>query len=505
MTISRRDALKILGAGAAATLLPRPARGTRRPESEGTTSVDVVVVGAGFAGLCAARALVAAGRRVAVLDARDRVGGRVKAGKIAGQTIDLGGMWVGPSQTRLMTLLREYGIRTTPQYVAGRGLTELRGKRYFGEGEATGFPAAEEAALQSFFTKVRRLVAQVPMEEPWTARRAAEWDRVTMEEWIRTEVRNPAVRDLARLMVRGLFTVEPEELSLLFFLYYVRSGNSLEELWGETDAAQAFHVPGSMHQLAGRLGAELHDRLVLDAPVSAIGQDGDGVTVTSAAGQWRGRQAIVAVPLPLAGRIRYEPAVPSHRDALTQRSPMGSVIKFWVAYNEPFWRRRGLSAMVTSDRPPIDGFFDASPPDASVGLLVGFFEARTAIEWSGRPMDERRALIVRRVAELLGPEGADAVDYVDNDWPSEPWTRGCYGANMGPGVLTTLGPSLREACGRIHWAGTETSPVWSGYIEGAIRSGERAAAEVLAGGAVPAGYHARRIPDEGVEGICLRT
>jgi monoamine oxidase len=134
--------------------------------------------------------------------------------------------------------------------------------------------------------------------------------------------------------------------------------------------------------------------------------------------------------------------------------------------------------MVTSDQPPTDGFFDASPPDASVGLLVGFFEARTALEWTGRPMEERRKLIVARVAELLGPEGADAIDYVDADWPSEPWTRGCYGANMGPGVLTTLGPSLRVPSGRIHWAGAETSPVWSGYIEGAIRSGERAAADV---------------------------
>jgi monoamine oxidase len=394
--------------------------------------------------------------------------------------VDLGGQWVGPSQTRLLALLREYGIRTTPQYVKGRGITELGGRRYFGEGEAMGLGAADEAALNRVFAKVRALVAQVPLEEPWNAPTAKEWDRVTMDEWIRTEVRNPAARGMMQLMVQGLFTVEPEELSLLFFLSYVHSGNSLEELWGETDAAQAFHVPGSMHQLAGRMGADLHDSLVLEAPVSAIVQASSGVTVTSMAGQWRAGRVIVAVPLPLSGRIAYDPPVPPRRDALTQRSPMGSVIKYWVAYKEPFWRRRGLSALVTSDRPPTDGFFDASPPDAGLGLLVGFFEARSALEWTGRPMEERRKVIVARVAELLGPEGADPIDYVDNDWPSEPWTRGCYGANMGPGVLTTLGPALRAPFGRIHWAGTETSPVWSGYIEGAIRSGERAAAEVSA-------------------------
>ncbi|HWZ87101.1 MAG TPA: flavin monoamine oxidase family protein [Thermoanaerobaculia bacterium] len=479
MKLSRRDALRLLGAGAAATLLPAPARARLHCPAEGTRSADVAIVGAGFAGLTAARALIAAGREVVVLDARDRVGGRVKAGRIAGQTVDLGGQWVGAHQPRLIALLREYGIATTPQLVAGRGITELRGHRYYGEGEAMGLPPVDDAAVNRVFAKVRALVAQVPVEEPWTAPRAQEWDRITMDEWIRSEVRNPAARDLTRLMVQGLFTVEPEEVSLLFFLAYVRSGGSLEDLWGETDAAQAFHVPGSLHQLAGRMGAELHDRLALEAPVSAIGQDASGVTVTSAAGRWRAGRVIVAVPLPLSGRIAYDPAVPSRRDALTQRSPMGSVIKYWVAYREPFWRRKGLSALVTSDRPPTDGFFDASAPGAPVGLLVGFFEARTALAWTGRPMEERRAAIVARVADLLGPEGSDPLDYVDNDWPSEPWTRGCYGANMGPGVLTTLGPSLRAPVGRIHWAGTETSPVWSGYIEGAIASGQRAAAEVL--------------------------
>jgi monoamine oxidase len=470
--LTRRAALRLFGTGAAATLLPRPARAKSGAGADGTRTVDVVVVGAGFAGLCAARALAASGRKVVVLDARDRVGGRVKAGRIAGQTIDLGGMWVGPSQTRLLALLKEYGVATTPQWIQGH--------RYVGEGEAMGLPAADDAAVNRMFAKVRALVAQVPLEEPWTAAKAGEWDRITMDEWIRAEIRKPTARDLVRLMVQGLFTVEPEELSLLFFLSYVRSGNSLEELWGETDAAQAFHVPGSMHQLAGRMGADLHEILVLEAPVSAAVQDSTGVTVVSAAGQWRGQRAIVAVPLPLAGRIAYDPPLPSHRDALTQRSPMGSVIKYWVAYKEPFWRRRGMSAAVTSDQPPTDGFFDASPPDSSVGLLVGFFEARTAIAWSSRSMEERRKAIVGRVAELLGPEGKDAIDYVDNDWPSEPWTRGCYGANMGPGVLTTFGPALRTPVGRIHWAGTETSAAWSGYIEGAIRSGERAAAEVTA-------------------------
>ena len=158
---------------------------------------------------------------------------------------------------------------------------------------------------------------------------------------------------------------------------------------------------------------------------------------------------------------------------------MGSVIKFFVAYRTPFWRRRGWTGEVTSDRPPTSGFYDASPADESVGLLVGFIEADAALALSGRPMEERRHRVVQRVAELFGPEGGDAIEYVDADWPAETWSRGCYGAFMGPGTLTTLGPWLRAPFARVHWAGTESSPVWSGYVEGAILSGERAATEVL--------------------------
>jgi monoamine oxidase len=477
---TRRTALKLLGAGAAGSLFRGSLRGARLAPGEGTREADVIVVGAGFAGLTAARILAGGGRKVAILDARDRVGGRVKPGRIAGQTVDLGGQWVGPKQTHLLALLREYGIATTPQYVQGRCIVELNGRRVTGPGESYSLGSANDAAVSRLLARVGELVSQVPLEEPWTAPRAREWDRITVDEWIRSQTRNRDARAMMRLMVEGLYAAEPEEVSLLFFLSYIRSGGSLEEHWASENGAQAFHVPGSMHQLAGRMGAEVRGNLTLDAPVTAIAQDASGVTVRSMAGEWRADRVIVAVPVPLSARIVYDPALPPQRDALAQRSPMGSVIKYWIAYKEPFWRRHGLNGDVTSDRPPTDGFYDGSPPDASVGLLVGFISARSAIELTGRPIAERRKLVLGRIAELLGPEGADAIDYVENDWPAEPWTRGCYGANMGPGVLTTLGPALREPFGRIHWAGTETSPVWSGYIEGAIRSGERAAGEVRA-------------------------
>jgi len=475
VTLSRRDALKILGAGAAATLLPAPLRGRG---ADGSRSTDVAIVGAGFAGLCAARALLARGRKVVVLDARDRVGGRVRAGTIAGQSVDLGAQWVGADHERLKTLLAEYRIEKTDQFLEGKSLVELNGRRFWGRGDAVPLGQATDAALGRAYERIDALASRLPLEDPWKAPKAAEWDRITMEEWIRSQTRDPGARAMLRLIVEGLYTCEPDQVSLLFFLAYVRSGGTLEALWDTKDAAQAFVVPGGLHQLAGRLGAELHDVLVLDAPATSIVQDASGVTVTTPSGACRATRAIVTVPLPLTARIAYDPPLPPLRDALAQRSPMGSVIKYFVAYRQPFWRGRKWTGEVSSDRPPTSGFYDASPPDRSVGLLVGFIEADSALALTGRPMEERRRLVVSRIADLYCPEGADAIDYLDADWPAETWSRGCYGAFMGPGTLTTLGPSLRAPFRRVHWAGTETSPVWSGYVEGAIRSGERAATEV---------------------------
>jgi monoamine oxidase len=478
--VTRREALKLLGLGAAGSLAAGARGPLGSPVSGETREPDAVVVGAGFAGLSAARLLRRAGKKVVLLDARDRVGGRVKAGRIAGQGIDLGGMWVGRRHTRLLALLAEYGIPRIPQYLSGRCITEIQGKRYVGPGETASLGSQNDRELRRVWTRLNALVEEVPVESPWTATRAEDWDRMTLDEWIRTETRNDVVRRMMRLVSRGLFAVEPHEMSLLFFLFGVRSGDGLDEVWGMEQGAQAFHVPGGIHRLAARMAEELGNRVVREAPVTAVTQDAAGATVIASVGSWRAERVIIAIPLPLSARIHYDPALPARRDALAQRAPMASVVKYWIAYKEPFWRRRGWNALVETDAPPTDEFVDASPPSGEVGLIAGFIDSRLALEWMAQPAGQRKMRIAERIAHYLGPEGAEPIDYVDADWPSDPWTRGCYGATMGPGVLTTLGPDLRRPFGRIHWAGAETSSAWFGYIEGAIRSGERAAGELLA-------------------------
>ena len=472
---TRRDVLKILGAGATGLAAPAFALGDNK-----TNRVDVVVVGAGFAGLMAARNLKRRGRNVVVLEARNRVGGRTKAGQIAGQLVDTGGMWVGPSQTRLLEIVKEYSLHTLPQFVEGRDIALLAGKRTTGLREDLGLSHSDNAEMDRVVRELDRLSQEVPLEAPWTAPRATEWDDMTADEWFRANIKSHAVRGFLHYFTVGIFTCESWQLSFLFFLFYLRSGHNFEDLLGIENAAQMWTIKETMHGVAESIAQELGKSVLLEAPVTSISQDEGQVTVQSAKGNWTADYAIVAVPLPLSVRISYEPPMPAGRDILAQRTPMGSVIKWWIAYDIPFWRKAGFNGSTTTDVPPTGGFYDGTPPQGKPGLLVGFMEANSSLRYTGRPREERKKAIIEKVVQFFGPEGANSIDYEDQDWPAEVWSRGCYAASMEPGVLTTVGKYLREPHGRIHWAGTETSPIWMGYVEGAIRSGERAAEEVLA-------------------------
>jgi monoamine oxidase len=195
-----------------------------------------------------------------------------------------------------------------------------------------------------------------------------------------------------------------------------------------------------------------------------------------------GRRVVVAVAPTLAGRIAYEPPLPGFRDQLTQRMPLGTVAKCMAIYDEPFWRGDGLSGQATSTRGPIKLTFDNSPPDGSPGVLLGFLEGRQARELGRVAPEQRRAAVVDCFTRFFGPRAGQPADYVERLWAEEEWTRGCYGCHMPTGAWTNYGEALREPIGRIHWAGAETATVWNGYMDGAVGSGERVAAEVLEAG-----------------------
>jgi monoamine oxidase len=444
-------------------------------------SADVLVVGAGLAGLVAARDLIAAGRSVLVLEARDRVGGRVVNQEIGGGTIvEMGGQWAGPTQDKLYELAVTHQIPTFPTYDSGAKVLFFNGKRGTYQKTIPRINPLVIADIGQAQARLESLARKVPTDAPWTAPNAERLDGQTFETWARRHTFSRGARTLLALGAEAVFAAEPGDLSMLHVLFYSHSGGSFQRLIDTTGGAQQDRFVGGSALIAERLAAGLGGVVRLDAPVSRIGVTGDKVTATTPAGQFDCRRVIVTAPPLLAGRIEYEPALPHWREQLTQRTPMGSVIKCQVVYDEPFWRKEGLCGQATGDGEGSRVVFDNSPPDGSPGVLLAFLEGDEARRLGRVPVEVRRGAVVDSLIRYFGPRAGQFAGYFERDWQQEKWSGGCYGTLFGPNVWTRYGHALREPNGPVHWAGTETSPVWAGYMEGAIRSGERAAAEVLA-------------------------
>jgi monoamine oxidase len=455
-------------------------KGRSQGYSQRMRDVDVVVVGAGLAGLSAARKLVRAGRSVALLEARDRVAGRTLGGFLSnGVPVEMGGQWVGPTQEVVLELIEELGLKTFRSFDEGEALTVFDGNVVRYADDTFGLPPDSAMEVGRLWEQLEVLASTVAIEAPWETEGAADLDRQTLDAWLVANTKDSIARRFFRLLVPALFSAESPELSLLHFLFYVKSGTSLEVLVGITGGAQESRVVGGTHQISERMSAELGDAVRLNAVVRTVHQDETGVLVNYEGGSVTAERVIIAIPQTLTGRLRYIPPLPGRRDMLTQQIPAGSVIKLQVGYDTPFWRDDGLSGLALSLDDALSLVLDNSPDDGSCGVLVGFLEGAHARTASLMSTEERRELAIAALVKYFGPKAAHPFDVVEQDWTVEEFTRGCYGGRLGAGVWTQYGTALSAPVGRIHWAGAETSTVWNGYMDGAIRSGRRAADEIL--------------------------
>jgi monoamine oxidase len=490
--ISRRKLLGTGAAGAGALLggsIDAEAAKRRRKRRDSRT-VDVAIVGAGFAGLAAARDLTRAGYSVAVLEARNRVGGRVLNKSIgAGEHSERGGAFAGPTQNYVLGLAKSQGVDLFPTFNQGDNVYIAGGERStYSDNTPLGTAPPDPQAIPDLtqaITRLDEMSKQVPVDAPWESPSAGDWDGQTLEKWVNDNSVSQRFKELVPLATRPIFGAEPRELSLLFTLFYIassgdeRNPGTFERNFDTRDGAQMFRFVGGSQLIAKRVAKKLGKRVVLNSPVSRIVQGKNGVRVESKRVVVHAKRAIVAIPPVLVNRIHFSPALPAQRLQLGRHMPQGTLLKVAAVYDRPFWRDKGLNGTAVQTGGPVSATFDDSPPDGSPGALFGFVGGDEARKFRAMSKASRRAAVLKNFADFFGQEALGARTYFETDWPAAKFSLGGPVGIAGPGVVTQYGPAIRVPHGRVHWAGTETATYWNGYMDGAVSSGRRAALEAI--------------------------
>ena len=458
---------------------PPGAAGTANNDIGAVRAADVIVVGAGLSGLCAARELVRQGKTTLVLEARDRVGGRmVRKSVMEGGWIDLGGQWIGPTHLGVLALAESLGIGHVDFYTQGRTVVDYNGTRSTIDGPfppTTPLPSVSSddvAEAKRVWQQFHTLAASIDVDRPWTSPGAAALDAQTVSTWLATATTSEFARFAVTHRMLNDLGGDPDAASMLFALDAYSAGPDDEE-------PEKWIFEGGAGQIPERLAEELGDRIQLQRPVFRIAQDADTVTVSTGSEDLSADYVIVAVPPYLAGAIDYSPPLPARRIQFTQRAPMGSVIKFAAIYPTAWWRAQGLNGKAVSDRTVL-ATGDSSPPEGKPGILTAFVSGPAAIRLTDQSEDARKALVLSDLTAYFGDEAANPGQFIEMNWPGEPWTGGAYNVVLAPSTLTTYGPAIAEPVGRIHWAGTDASlSKWTGYFEGAVQAGNAAAQAVI--------------------------
>jgi len=443
--------------------------------------IDVLIVGAGLAGLVAADTLVAEGMQVTVLEARDRVGGRTLNERIdESHVVEMGGQWIGPTQDRVRALVDRLGLETYPTFIDGDTVAEAGGQRYRYLGPMPKLSPLVVADIAQAVWRLERMSEKIPLGRPWDAPNARELDFQTFESWIRKYCKTAFGREHFRTCAQVIFSANAARLSLFHVAFYFKSAGSMNAIIMTEHGAQQDRVVGGSQLISERLAQKLGPVVRLNEPVRSITYREDQVKVSTGSVEYSAKRCIVALPPTLAGRLVYSPAMPSLRDQLTQATPMGAVIKCQAVYESPFWRDEGLNGSAVYQDGPLQVVFDNSPHASPYGVLLGFVDGAHATELSKLSAKARERVVLDCLVRFFGRRAGVPIKYLEKDWSADEYSRGGYGAHFPPGVWSTVGSALREPVGPVHWAGSETAERWSGYMDGAVSSGERAGREVLA-------------------------
>lgn len=440
-----------------------------------TRSADVVVVGAGLAGLTAADELSRAGHDVVVLEGRDRVGGRIRTTTIAGVPVDAGATWVAPGHTAVRDLAARFDCQIVPQFHQGKGVISFGGKRKVES--LTALAPAVVLDLARVMKTLQKIVDGLPVTAPWEHPDAARLDSMSFGEWLTSKHALQGTRRFMNMFSLVHWGAPVGDVSLLNVLRYVKNLGGIEHMLSVEGGDQQDRILGSMHGLVSRLADTLGERVLLDAPVERITTADDRATVETSEHTIEARYVIVTASPVHRSTIEFTPALPERHYGLARSWRLGALSKAFVAYERPFWRDQGLSGEGVSDDETVFLTFDVSPGPDGPGILMAFCDARG---FDAYDQDERRRRVIAQLVHLYGDRAHRITDYTDFSWGNDSFAPGGPNPAVAPKAWTTFGPYLREPVGLVHWAGTETADETSGTMNGAILSGRRAANDVAA-------------------------
>jgi len=444
--------------------------------------VQTLVIGGGLAGLSTARNLMRMGQdSVVVLEARKRVGGRTLNLPLpGGHVVEGGGEWIGPGQDRIAAMAAELGVGTFDAFYQGDGFYEIQG--LVSKGLLPEISVQQGYDFTRLAWRLQSMADNLPAGSPWQAANAGYLDSITLAQWLKNEGASGWTIDAFRIITRAIMSGYPERISLLWFLHYIQSSGGLLASALNDNGLQDLRFVGGSQLVSIKAAEALGGRVHLGEPVISINDKAAGpIEVQTHKGMYLADRVVVAMAPADTLRINFKSGLSPQRESLVKqwagltRLPL---IKHSVIYKTPFWREAGLNGNVVTDHSPLQLVFDNSPHNASLGVLTAFLSAAEVPSMASKT--DRARLIPQELSRYFGSKALYTLGYVEKDWSTDPWSIGCI-TPLTKGILTSAGPALRDPVGRIHWAGTESAEIGCGYMDGAVRSGERAAKEVYNG------------------------
>ncbi|WP_347784235.1 flavin monoamine oxidase family protein [Pseudomonas kurunegalensis] len=454
------------------------AKNEKTPEYD----ADVVVVGSGISGSAAAKSLHDQGKSVLIVEANDRIGGRTWTDSHAapGGAIDYGGMFIGDTHRQLIELGTSLGLEMTPSGKPGDDLYVLGGKVYRAPNEKLDPSISFVPELLSSLEELENLANSVGWEKPWDSPRASELDSKTVATWIEETFESEEVRRLHTAFINIFLGADASEVSLLYWAYYVSECEGVKCLMGIRDGAQSAWWFGGAGQVSWRIADAIgRDKVLLEWPVDRIEQDDVGVRVFSGRRSLRARYVVIAMSPLASNQIRFRPALPTSRQQLQSRAPMGRYYKIQARYPSAFWLEQGFSGSLMDSDDVGLFLLEGTKPTDTLSTLIGFIGGTNYDRLAALSEHERKSKFLDLLIKAYGPEAGYPSYYHETDWTQQQWAKGGPVTYMPPGLMSKFGSALRDPFGKIYFAGTEASLQWSGYMEGGVRAGQSAAAEIV--------------------------